>query len=47
MRRSVRLPVKGNLVDYRDLKAGDLRLAVFLAEPEIIGQGEKANLKIA
>ena len=36
MRRSVRLPVEGNLVDYRDLKAGDLRLAVFLPKPDII-----------
>ena len=39
MRRSVRLPVEGNLVDYRDLKAGDLRLAVFLAKPDIVRSG--------
>ena len=39
VRRSVRLPVEGNLVDYRDLKAGDLRLAVFLAKPDIVRSG--------
>ena len=30
--RTVCLPVEGNLVDYWDLKTGDLGLAVFLAE---------------
>ena len=40
------LPVEGNLVDYWDLKAGDLRLTVFLAEPDI-RQGETANSKRA
>ena len=34
------LPVEGNLVYDRDLKAGDLRLAVFLAEPNHIGGGK-------
>ena len=35
MRGAICLPVEGNLVDYWDLKAGDLRLAVLLAEPNI------------
>ena len=39
MRGAICLPVEGNLVDYWDLKAGDLRLAVLLAEPNI-KQGE-------
>ena len=34
MRRPICLAVEGNLVDDWDLKAGDLRLAVFLAKPE-------------
>ena len=36
MRRPICLAVEGNLVDDWDLKAGDLRLAVFLAKPDII-----------
>ena len=46
VRGAICLPVEGNLVDYWDLKAGDLRLAVLLAEPNI-KQRETASSKRA